>query len=155
MTTERGNEVVVLAGETHGVTAAIKTLSPIIYFDLRLTVPNSSESIVVPAGHRGFVYVYRGAGTVGGAEIKEGQVGIVEEQGTLQFKAGDGELRVLLIAGVPLEEPVFQRGPFVMASERDLMQAFIDYQKDTLAKPMPGAELRHEQARQARARQEL
>ncbi len=136
--TASGNEVVVIAGATHGVQATIKTLSPIVYLDIRMTARNSSETFVVPPGHRGLVYAYRGAGTAGGGPLAEGQVGLLEEAGELVVSVADSELRLLLIAGVPIGEPVFQRGPFVMASERDLMQAFIDYQHGTLAKPMEG-----------------
>jgi redox-sensitive bicupin YhaK (pirin superfamily) len=124
-------------------------------FDIRLTTRNSTETFSVPAGHRGLVYVYRGAGTVGDSKLVEGQVGLIEDGGDLTVSVADSELRLLLVAGVPIGEPVFQRGPFVMASERDLMQAFIDYQRGTLAKPMEGAEERHAQARAAKARQEL
>jgi redox-sensitive bicupin YhaK (pirin superfamily) len=151
--TPNGNEVVVIAGATHGVQATIETLSPIVYFDIRLTACNSTETFAVPAGHRGLVYVYRGAGTAG--DMVEGQVGLIEDGGELTISVADSEVRLLLVAGVPIGEPVFQRGPFVMASERDLMRAFIDYQKGTLAKPMEGAEERHAQARAAKARQEL
>ena len=38
-------------------------------------------------------------------------------------------LEVLLIAGVPLNEPIARYGPFVMNTEEEIHQAFDDYRQ--------------------------
>jgi len=37
--------------------------------------------------------------------------------------------QVLLIAGVPLNEPIARYGPFVMNTETEIHQAFEDYRR--------------------------
>lgn len=39
----------------------------------------------------------------------------------------DEETRLILVAGEPLDQPVFQYGPFVTSSQRDVMQAIQDF----------------------------
>jgi redox-sensitive bicupin YhaK (pirin superfamily) len=39
----------------------------------------------------------------------------------------DGPLHAVLWAGPPLREPVVARGPFVMNSEEQLVEAYADY----------------------------
>ncbi len=47
----------------------------------------------------------------------------------IQNSAGaNATLEVLLIAGVPLNEPVARYGPFVMNTEGEIRQAIEDYQ---------------------------
>ena len=56
-------------------------------------------------------------------------VGLFEAIGLGQwFRYLTGTLEVLLIAGVPLYEPVARYGPFVMNTEGEIRQAIEDYQ---------------------------
>ncbi len=81
-------------------------------------------------------YVLAGSGQVGaeGRPIKSGQMAVLVEGDNVQFRADQKQdsstdnLEVFLIGGVPLREPVFQYGPFVMSSRAEVQQALDDYQ---------------------------
>ena len=46
-------------------------------------------------------------------------------------------LEVLLIAGVPLREPVARYGPFVMNTKEEIIKAFEDYREGRMGEIAP------------------
>lgn len=56
--------------------------------------------------------------------------------------AENEEVRILLIAGIPLREPIARHGPFVMNTWEQIEQAFRDYQSGKLGR-IEGAEGRY------------
>jgi hypothetical protein len=51
----------------------------------------------------------------------------------VRLRAGGQGVRLLLLAGKPIGEPVVQYGPFVMNTTEEIQQAVIDYQRGQLA----------------------
>jgi redox-sensitive bicupin YhaK (pirin superfamily) len=49
---------------------------------------------------------------------------------SLTLEAGAMEVELLLLQGRPIAEKVVQHGPFVMNSEAEIRQAFVDYRRD-------------------------
>jgi redox-sensitive bicupin YhaK (pirin superfamily) len=121
--------VKVIAGEALGARAAIATHTPIVYQDWPLE-PGADVTLELDAAQRALVYVFRGSAKVGdaGSNVKDGQLAVLGAGNAVRLRGGDESARLLLLAGVPLGEPVARYGPFVMNSERELMQAFQDYQ---------------------------
>lgn len=131
-------EVKVLAGEAMGVKAAIDTRTPILYLHYRLQ-PLARVEQPVPANWNAFAYVIEGRGRFGGDPRPAGD-------GEAVFFRGDGDsltiaapahtgLEALVIAGLPIKEPVVRMGPFVMNTRAELTQAFEDYRSGRLGAP--------------------
>jgi redox-sensitive bicupin YhaK (pirin superfamily) len=136
-----GGEVRVIAGdfehEGRRTTGPIGGLSTDPrYLDVRLPAEASVE-IATPRNHNAFLYVYEGEATVGGdaRPLPFRAAGLLTPGDSIRIVAGGRGVRVLLLAGRPIGEPVVQYGPFVMNSREEIEQAIADYQAGRLAVP--------------------
>ena len=124
--------VSVIAGEAMGEKAVIETRTPIIYLHFKIK-PGGIFVQWVPRSYNAFAYVVEGAGLFGaeGERSADGQMVMFAPDGDevrIENPAdAKGTLEVLLIAGVPLNEPIARYGPFVMNTETEIHQAFEDY----------------------------
>jgi redox-sensitive bicupin YhaK (pirin superfamily) len=131
-------EVRVIAGEAMGVQAKIDTITPILYQHWILE-PGGHARARVPAGFRGMVYVFEGGLDVAGRRVKEGQPARLSNEGEeVELLAVDQRAELLLLAGVPIAEPVARHGPFVMNTREQLIEAFEDYQAGRLTTRVGG-----------------
>ncbi len=120
----------VIAGEALGVHAAIETRTPILYQHFTLQ-PHARLEHPVPSAYRVFAYPLAGTGHYGAertAIAAQHMVIFNDDGATVTLEAGEEPLDVLLIGGVPLNEPVVRYGPFVMNTEAEIREAVLDYQ---------------------------
>jgi hypothetical protein len=119
----------VIAGEALGAKAVIDTRTPIQYVHATLD-PGATWTQPLGAEYRAFAYVFGGEGAVAGRKVRDGQLAVLGSDGDAVELSNPGKspLEVLLVAGVPLGEPVARYGPFVMNTEEEIEQAFRDYQ---------------------------
>ncbi|MDX6405343.1 MAG: quercetin 2,3-dioxygenase [Blastocatellia bacterium] len=126
--------VSVIAGEAMGEKAVIETRTPIIYLHYRIE-PGGAVTQKVPTAYNAFAYVVEGEGLFGadGERAEDGQMVLFAQDGDeVRIEnpaAAKATLAVLLIAGVPLNEPVARYGPFVMNTHAEIRQAIEDYQQ--------------------------
>ncbi|KAB0617464.1 pirin family protein [Castellaniella defragrans] len=104
--------------------------------DIRV-MPGQFVDIPVPATHQALLYVFEGRLAAGDRAVEAGHTVWYDDRGeTLHVAAAPGSdegVRVLLLAGKPLNEPIAQYGPFVMNTAEEIEQALSDYRDGVLA----------------------
>ena len=132
--TRPGTSIRVITGETSQGTAGpvSQPLTEPLYLDVSLEA-NTSFSEALPAQHNAFVYGIQGSVRLeteqgDSASVVRDQLGVLSQGSTINLESEDQAARFLLIAGKPLGEPIARSGPFVMNSQAELQQAYMDYQ---------------------------
>jgi redox-sensitive bicupin YhaK (pirin superfamily) len=133
----------VIAGEALGVRAVIDTRIPIVYQDWQL---DEGADVTVPLAReqQSMVYVFGGSAKIGdkGRAVEDGQLAILGAGDAVRLLGATGGGRLLLLAGVPLREPVARYGPFVMNTEAEIRQAIRDFQSGKMGEITRSAEVR-------------
>ena len=121
----------VIAGEALGARAVIDTHTPIVYQDWSIA-DGGDVSVAVPRDHQALAYVFEGSVLIGerggGRVVADGQMALLGAGAEVRLRGAPGGGRLLLLAGVPLDEPIARYGPFVMNNDAELVAAFQDYQ---------------------------
>ena len=120
----------VVAGEFAGRASPARTPEPILMLDGYLDAPSAPVDIPLPAHWNAWVYLVDGRMSVDGADtLVAGQAlcaGTASGQATLSCRSAAGAHFVVL-AGPRIDEPIVQRGPFVLDSEAALAQTLADF----------------------------
>jgi len=90
--------------------------------------------VPLPETHNAFIYVYQGTMRAGpeGTRVERGELALLSHGDSVELTATDEPSRLILVAGRPLKEPIARYGPFVMNTNDELRQAFLDYQSGRL-----------------------
>ena len=70
-----------------------------------------------------------GVGVVEGQHLKPRYGMELDASSETVLEANDEAVRVLVLQGRPINEPVVQHGPFVMNTREEIYQAFSDFQR--------------------------
>lgn len=124
-----GVSVHIVAGTLEGIDGPVSgVVTQPIFWDISLQ-PGATISLPLPATHNAFAYVFEGGAVeLGGQPLDHKELAVLSAGETVSLQAGAQPARLLLVAGLPIGEPVARHGPFVMNSREDIIQAVQDLQ---------------------------
>ncbi|HCD5321113.1 MULTISPECIES: pirin family protein [Klebsiella] len=117
----------VIAGRYEDIVGPAHTFSPLNVWDLQL---NQSQEITLhqPAGWSTALVVLEGEVVVNGeGSAREGQLVVLSQKGEALHLSASSNVKVLLMAGEPLQEPIVGYGPFVMNTKAQIAEAVRDF----------------------------
>lgn len=117
-----------LSGPINGTAYPVST-DPLMV-DVKLAA-NSEINVPIKTGHNAFVYLFEGDLEIAGQAATAPAAITLTDGATVNIKSASGA-QLLLLAGKPINEPVAQRGPFVMNTQEELYQAMKDYGNGSL-----------------------
>ena len=130
-----GTLIRVIAGRVGGVQGAVKEIAADpTYLDVVMPA-NASFEQPVARGHTAFAYVYAGEARLdaAGGMVPAPKLVVFGDGDAVSVQAGMQGLKLLLVSGKPLNEPVARYGPFVMNTAEEIRQTLMELRNGTFA----------------------
>jgi len=134
---ENGVEVKIVAGIVEGIKGPVQdiVIDP-EYVDV--SIPAETEfTHSVSRGHTVFAFIFEGRGLFepnSNVTHDENSLVLYADGDSVRIEAKDENLRLLLVSGRPLNEPIAWGGPIVMNTDEELRIAFAEYRNGTFLK---------------------
>jgi quercetin 2,3-dioxygenase len=118
----------VIAGTFGEAKGPARTFTQINIWDVRLG-RGKTATLDVPEGHTLSVLVLSGTIEVQGRQVaREAQTVLLGRAGGPVTIEANGDTKLLVLTGEPIDEPVVAHGPFVMNTVGEIKQAMLDFQ---------------------------
>lgn len=133
---ENGISVRLVAGIYKGVSGPVSEIAAEpFYAEVKLSA-GSEFSHSFPNGHTVLIYLFEGEGTIGSV-TKVSSIKLIKllDGDLVSVKANLGtDMRFMMIAGAPINEPIVPYGPFVMNTPQEIQQALVDLRNGTFVR---------------------
>lgn len=117
----------VIAGDFEGRRGPARTFTPMQVWDLRLEQGKTAE-LDLPDGWNSMLVVLDGTVMVNNAEVaRAGELVLLDSAGEGVAVEANNEVKLLVLSGEPIDEPIVGYGPFVMNSREQIEQAIHDF----------------------------
>lgn len=130
--TEAVGNARIIAGSLNGTKGPAKTHSPVELWDVTISKKDATIDLPFPENYNCIIFVRRGKIDIVGddnASLGPQEVALTKRNGgTVRIKSGQKDTSVLIMGGLPLDEPIAARGPFVMNTWDEIAKANQDYQ---------------------------
>lgn len=136
ITRENGARIRVITGTVEGMTGPVTGIAADpTYLDIFIPAHTSFSQPIV-RGHTAFAHVFAGEARF---QIEGGNERLISHPHLVVFSDGDvvtvmtgtSSVRLLLVSGLPLGEPIARYGPFVMNTEQEIEQTLLEIREGT------------------------
>jgi quercetin 2,3-dioxygenase len=125
-------ELRVIAGEYAGHKGPANTFTPMSVWDVKLK-RGARVELPAPEGWSLLVALLKGRARINGKETGgPSQIAVLSTAGSgvlleAQLEDGANDVRLLVLAGEPIQEPIVGYGPFVMNTREQIIEAINDF----------------------------
>ncbi|WP_314588653.1 pirin family protein [Paenibacillus terrigena] len=122
-----GGTVRIIAGEFEGVKGPAETFTPVNLFDITLKQQGQAR-FALPQSFNTAMLVLQGQVRINDESVASASELVLfkNEQGEILIEGMSEDALVIVLSGEPIHEPIIQHGPFVMNTEREIVEAFRD-----------------------------
>jgi redox-sensitive bicupin YhaK (pirin superfamily) len=137
---EDGVKIRVIAGQVDGIHGPVKEIvAEPTYLDVSIP-PDGSFSHLIERGHAAFAYIFEGEGLFEAGDaaankpVAHPRLIVFGNGDRVAVQAAASGVRVLLVSGKPLNEPIARWGPFVMNTREEIEQTLEELKNGTFIK---------------------
>ena len=124
---DEAGEARIIAGDYDGRTGPAKTFTPMQVWDVRLRT-GARFAFPLPEGWGAGIVVLRGTVQINeDAVARASEMVVLGREGKEVRLEANNEVRLLVLSGEPIDEPLVGHGPFVMNTVEEIQEAIRDF----------------------------